>query len=487
MKRKTFYVGLIILLLTLCPPRYITQSVYAEEEEQASQEKISREIINLDLETCIDLALENNNNRKVSQFALQIAEAQYKQALSAFYPQLSLRSVFTQLDEDPNFLFPSQTYTYEVAGPFPIPISATAEVPEIDVKLMDKRTLASSLVLSYPLYTGGKIRSIAKQAEMGLEAAREETRRTDLQVIYDVKRMFYGYILARKLYEIGKENLERMEVTLDLTEELYTKSSGTVKKTDYLRNKVVVESIRSIVAFLESNVKIARAALINTMGLNWDTEIEIDQNTIPYTPYSVDLHELVLNAYSFNPDWAKIEAGLKAAEQKIRESKSGYFPVIGFEGSLNRLDNNYDSGLMTDENKNSWSVGVGLELPLFRGFRTRNKVKEARAHLDKIEHEKILLREGIALQIKHIFYTMLMAQQQQSASAEAAKAAEENRELNIRAYRDELVETQDVIEAQLLEFVVDSQYQKALYDHVHSQIHLDFVVGEEIKRILNLE
>ena len=449
----------------------------------------------LSLQECIDIALENNRKCTASKFAVQIAQAQHKQTLSAYWPQVLLKSSYTYMDEDPVFIFPAKTInsvntayiTAWKGGPVvagPIYSNVSSDVPEDRVKIANRSTTFASLGLTYPLYTGGLRSAIAKQAKSGLNAAKEEARRTDLEVVYDVKRMYYACILARNLHRIGKDALARLETTLALTENLYKKGSGKVKKTDYLRNKTIVEAVRSAVAFLESNEQIAKAALINSMGLVWDAAVEPFDAEIPFNPYQADLKELVSSSYQFSPDWAKLKAGLEAVEAQIDEAKSGYFPKIAITGNLNRIYNPYDYGVASGTNEKSWAVGVGMELPIFDGFLTQNKVKEARARLAKLEQEKILLKEGMALQIKHIFLRMVGAQKQQKANEEAAVTAQENRELNIRAYQDELVETQDVIEAQIMESFMKAQYQKSLYDHAQAQAHLDFVVGEQIKKVL---
>jgi outer membrane protein TolC len=368
-------------------------------------------------------------------------------------------------------------------GPIPVP-AQTIQVPEQDVKLMDRENILGSLKMELPLYTGGMRAAIRKQAEKGLQVAKEEARRTDLQIIYDVKRMFSGSVLSGELLRIGQEALSRMEVTLELTENLYKKGSGRVKKTDYLRNKTVVEALRSAVAQLKANEQLAKAALLNTMGLEWDLLLELSQRDLPFAPYQTDLKKLVGNAYSFNPDWAKIQAGLEAAEAKIKEAKSGHLPKIALFGNLTHIWNNYDYGIVTSRNKDSWTVGVGMELPLFSGFRTTEEVKEAKARLGKLKEHQLLLKEGIALQVKHLFIQMTSAQDQKKASEEAAKASEENRDLNERAYQEELVETKDVIEAQLIESLMKVQHQKALFDHLEAQSHLDFVVGQEVTRLI---
>jgi hypothetical protein len=101
-----------------------------------------------------------------------------------------------------------------------------------------------------------------------------------------------------------------------------------------------------------------------------------------------------------------------------------------------------------------------------------------------MEQQQILLKEGLALQVKHIFLQVDRSQKQQEASRAALDAASQNRDLNVRAYQDELVETQDVIEAQILESFMEAQYQKVLYDHAEARAHLDFVVGEEVVKLI---
>lgn len=443
----------------------------------------------LTLRQCIDLALEKNHSRLASRYGIEIAEAQHRQALSGYWPQINAKATYSIMDEDPNFIFPSKSMQIPAStmtattplGPLPISIPASSfKIPEQKVKLMDKQNFVASLNATLPLYTGGQVSAVVRQAEQGMRAAREEARRSELQVVYDTTRYYYGAVLARELLQIGRDALSRMEVTLELTESLYTRGSGKVKKTDYLRNKTVVEWLRSTIAILEANEQLARAALTNSMGMEWQSPVEPAPQELPYVPARVELKELVSGAYSFNPDWARLEAGLEAAAAKIDEAKSGHLPKIGLFGNLNRIENSYSKGVVTPENRTSWAIGIGLELPLFNGMRTTGQVREARARLEKLKQQQFLLKEGIALQVKHIFIQLMSSQQQKVASQAAAASSEENRELNERAYQEELVETKDVIEAQLVESLMKAQYCKALYDHIEARANLDYVVGKQV-------
>jgi outer membrane protein len=468
----------------------------ADENEIVSPSAIdvsAPQFTKLTLQNCIDLALQNNHARAASRYGIEIAEAQHRQALSAYWPQVGIKATYSIMDEDPNFIFPSQGMRVPAStiiattplGPMPIEIPAnTFVIPEQNVKLMDRQNFVASLNGTLPLYTGGKISSIVRQAEQGIRAAKEDSRRTDLQVAYDTTRYYYGAVLGKELLKIGRDTLSRMEVTLELTENLYTKGSGRVKKTDYLRNKTVVEWLRSAVSSLEANEKLARAALTNTMGIPWNTPIEVAAEALPFRPVWSELQNLVSETYRFNPDWARMEAGLTAADAKISEAKSGHLPKVGLFGSLTRIVNSYDKGIVTPENRNSWAVGVGLEIPLFDGLRTTNEVREAKARLAKLKEQQVLLREGLALQVKHLFIQLMRSQDQQTSTGAAAIAAEENRSLNERAYQEELVETKDVIEAQLMESLMKAQHLKTLYDHLDASANLDFVVGKEVMALI---
>ncbi|MFC2149612.1 TolC family protein, partial [Candidatus Auribacterota bacterium] len=180
------------------------------------------------LSQCIDIALKNNRRRPASRFAVRIAEAQHRQALSAYWPQIDVKALYTRLRRDPNFIFPATTVdsiNTAFITPFkdgpdlgnPIFTRVNAEVPENDVKLQDRDTWNAVLEFLYPLYTGGERQARVKQAKSGIDIAREESRRTDLEIIYDVKRMYYGSVLARRLLIIGEEALARLRATLQLT------------------------------------------------------------------------------------------------------------------------------------------------------------------------------------------------------------------------------------------------------------------------------
>lgn len=510
---KNIFIFILIYLATF------PGAVGAQEKAAALSAPIAGQTVGtekpqrLTLDQCLDLALKYNGTRKVSQAAREIAEAQYQQVLSAYWPQLTLTSTATRMKNPPLFIFPatplplgnatmplaqaiattqllnngltpgSPAYNAALPGAINAVMQGlqSSNMPAQEIKLMDRDTLFTSLELIYPLYTGGKRSALKTQAKLGVGIAQEASRRTDLQVVHDIKVYYYSSILCRNLLQLGQDTLERFEVTLELTESLYKNGTGRVKKTDYLRTQVIVASIRSFLESLKSNERLARAALVNAMGLDWRAEVEPADTVLPWQGYNDALERLVNAAQQGNPQMLQVQLGIEATEAKVKEARSGHLPLLVFFGSINRIDNSYDAGIMAPDNKENWNLGIRMALPLFNGFRTSSETKEAGLRVAKLQQEKLLLKEGIALQVKDAFLQVGRAQAQVKAMKDAVDAAGQNRDLNTRAYQDELVETKDVIEAQMMEFFINGQYLKALYDNVASQSDVEFIVGKGIR------
>ena len=470
----------------------------------------------LSLEQCISIAIERNHSLPASRLAVAVAEAQHRQAMSGYWPQLNLNAGYMRMDQPPNFIFPAGalhippqdlsipggdamvTVPAGSLGPgFPpsdltLPISYPGQtinvpaqqfpIPEQDIKLMDQDSFLAGLEMQWLLWDGGMRKGIKQQAQAGVDAAHEELRRTELEIIDSVTRLYYGAVMARQIRRVGQDTLSRMEATLSLTETMYKEGAGRVNKIDYLDNKVMVETLRSAVAVTEKNEAMAQAALAYTIGLAWDESVSPADEEISFSPVHADLEASVDQAYDSSPDWRQLEAGVRAAEGSLREAKSGHYPKIAATGEVHRWWNSYDAGMATDVNKQGWTVGVGLKVPIFNGFMIKGKVREARARLDMIGEQKFLFREGIGLRVRESLLEIEAAERQYHATLDAMVTAIENRELNERAYQNDLVETEDLIKAQLIEAFMSAQHYKVCYDHVELQSKLNLVVGTDVSR-----
>jgi outer membrane protein TolC len=439
----------------------------------------------LTLEECISTALTKHQSLQVSDAAVLMAEAQYQQAMSAYWPQLSIDVGANRADQDRTFsLQGSVKLPEELSGAITsIGAKPVKSLPfDMDVKILDRDLLTASINLTYPIFTGGKRSAVANQAEKAIEIAGQGQRKSKLDIIRDVKRFYYGSQFARQMEQLASDTLERFVVIEELTERLYQNGSLKVKKTDYLRTKTTTALTRAMLHEAQYARELAHQALANAMGLDWTDQVALADDVQPLQ-LSEDLQILVNNAHKFNPDIQQLSIAVLAAGDKITEARSGYYPVLGFHAAGHKVWSDFDGGLTNSDNREGWTIGVKLKWNLFDGFRTSGKVDHAKAALRKLESQKVLLNQATALQIKQQFLRLKSASKQIEDNSNAANYARQNRELHIRAYREKLVETKDVIESQVIETFSQGSLYRAHHSLNMALISLEYFVGRNIQDI----
>ncbi|MDO8940330.1 MAG: TolC family protein [Methylicorpusculum sp.] len=430
---------------------------------------------NLTLQDCIEIALQRNQQMQISGASIAMAEAQYQQAMSAYWPRISADVNAQRADEDRTFSGKSTVNVPTQMGPVSIPF-------DLDVKLFDRDMLTTSVNLTYPIFTGGRRGAIVDQAEKGLAIAEIGERKTRLEVIRDVKKYYYGALFALDMEQLASDTLERFQVLEELTERLFQHGSLKVKKTDYLRTKTSTAITRSLLHEANYSRELAHEALTNAMGLDWNSKVTLAKDDQPLH-LNEELQTLISSAHDFNPDIQQLKLAVQVTEDKITEARSGYFPVIGFQASAYKLWNDFDGGLVNSANREGWTIGVGLQWNLFDGFQTSGKVDYAKAQRRQLESQQILLDQAMALQVKQQFLRLRSAGKQMEDTREASGYAKENRELHVRAYQEEMVETKDVIESEIVETFTQSSQYRSRHELEMALVSLEFLIGQNIQSL----
>lgn len=434
--------------------------------------------INLSLQDCISIAKTNSKQKQIAEAKLDVSNSHLKQAESGRWPSLELRSKALIQDESQNFIFPSSTFIVPpISLPqFTIP-SFPFTIPAQNIKLLDNKIILTDLTLTYPIFTGGKISSIINQVEQSILLAKNNIKLTENELTFNVKKTYYVLILTEQLLQIGKDAFNRFEATYHLTESLYQTGSGTVNKIDYLKNKMSLESFRGIVSDLKSKNEIAKSGLKYYLGIDLVSDITIKDNSLEFLYSIPDEKETLENLLSTNLYLNSLDIASNIYEAKIDEAQSDYYPSFALFGNYENLINQYDAGWATPENKNVFSVGLGLKLSIFNGFRTKGKVEENEAELKGIKLQKAFVEQSLTMKLNEVLTNLKKSEEKILSSKEAMIAASENRDLNLRAYQNEIGEVTDFIESQIMEAIMMAQYQLSLYEQVELKANLEYLLG----------
>ena len=226
--------------------------------------------------------------------------------------------------------------------------------------------------------------------------------------------------------------------------------------------------------------ELAHQALANAMGLVWTNQLNLATDEQPLQ-LNESLQILVDNAHKFNPDIQQLSLAVYTSGDKITEARSGYYPVLGFQATAHKIWSDFDSGVINSDNREGWTIGLEMRWNLFDGFRTSGKVDHAKAELRQLESQRILLNQAMALQIKQQFLRLKSASKQIEDTLEATNYARQNRKLHIRAYREELVETKDMIESQIVEAFSQGSFYRSRHNLNMALVALEYLVGRNIQ------
>ena len=443
---------------------------------------------NLTLNDAISIGLNNNSQQRISLQAASIAESQYQEALSARWPTISLQASVMRMDEDPTFTFSGAKVNI---APIAAPLNAILppglpRIPSVidsgpqKVKLLNRDTATATLQMLMPLYTGGKISSIVNQANLGKEIAQEEYHRSTLQVVRDIKRYYYAVKLTHGLYELAHDTVSTLESTRDLTKTMYEGGSGSLNKLDYLKTEMAVNYAKSLETEFSAKEKSANAALNFAMGLPWNSTITIAESDYPKSSNVSALYSLMTQAQQFNPDMSIIKLAVKVADERVTEAKSAYYPQVAFTGNVRHIENAYDGGLVNDDNKNSWTIGVVMSMPIFDFGKTSNHVNTAKLQRNQMGETQLLVEQGLAAQLKNLFISLDAANQQVALSEKTVAFSRDYERLTNEAYQIGASKPEDMIQASIYSALVEGSLIRAQHDSANNMAEIEYFIGAQL-------
>lgn len=424
----------------------------------------------LSLQEAIATALKNNQKKSISLQDQRIAKARYDQALSGNYPILDISLIANKRDDN---------LIDEVDDDVKVPAFGTMHIAYTHV-IMGTDTAIAQADAKYALYTGGKIASLQEQARQGIRYAEESDKQTDDDIALHVKQYYAASVLSRQLVELTQETVDRMEAINEITEAFYKGESLSVKKTDFLRSKLMLLSMRSMLEEMKEKMHLAQSALLFEMGEDADKEIVLSDGNLHEMSLPHTLEEYYETLYLNSHLLSQADIGLKVRDAQIDEAVSEYLPTVGLYANTMSIYNNRQGGLINSTNNDSWSVGVALQYNLFSGGLSSARVEEAKAEKMKLQAQQAYMKSGLTLKTKQAFLSLQKSANQVAILKEAVAIAAESRDLNFRAYQEDMVPTKDVVEAQIFESVTKASYYKAQYEAVVSKAELDYTIGTSL-------
>lgn len=312
-----------------------------------------------------------------------------------------------------------------------------------------------------------------RAASSAVKAAAKQTERTREVVAFQVKKGYFGLVLAREQLEVIDEALNAARKNAQQSEDLF--DEGMITRADVLAARVRVLDLESRRTDAVARFRSASDQLRFLLGVKERVHVQATDSLTQEAPPQDTLTAATANRHRSDMQALRLRAD--AARAQVRARWMAFVPRLNARGTYAWND---DTAFGTDAA--GYTVGASLTWSLFDGFQQIGKAQQAEAELQ---------RADIALQRQSLQNEVditeaqrnLMAARQRIKQAEAAvEQAEESLRIRSDRYAEGLERTSDLLQAEATLAERRLAHLQALYQHNVTLYRLELLTERTLTR-----
>ncbi len=373
------------------------------------------------LKECLQIARENNPQIKIAESQISSAGAEITSAFGNFLPSANLNMGYTrQLNVESG-------QKINIGG------------QTIVVGRIEPNSYNMSLSLNYNLFDGFSKEAYYSSAKDNLNAAYSKYSHTIQEIELNVYRSYINVLRFKKIFEARKQDLEVAKKELERVTARY--QAGSTQYASVLSQEAELANKEMLVIQSENDLKNSKAMLLISMGLNPETDINVNENEISTTldeneikrfrAEYVDYETLVRSALSNRLDIVAMDQQIASGKANLTVARSGYYPTLsaygGWSWANNELKNFSELGRSF--------VGLSLRVPIFENFKSNYQIEIAKAQLLQLEMQKLQLEQSIRNQVIQALNNLDAAEKQLYVAQKSLESAQKNFDSAQERYR----------------------------------------------------
>ncbi len=318
----------------------------------------------LTLQSCVKLCIENNNKLKQAELELLKSKYKYKESVSYGLPQIK---AYGSLDDF--FSIPVTMIPGEIIG---------APGTMFPAKMGTKYNSTAGVELGQMLFNQTYFTSLqlfkktCEITDLSLQKSKED-------MAYNIAQIYFMIQITALQLELQDSNLVALKKISKYINQQY--QNGLIKKMESDRILVAVGNLEAEKANFVSIKNQQMNMLKYLMGINLNRQIILSENLEAFDNY-LGLSD---TSFSQHSDLLIMNKRKDLAMLNIKLSKSEYLPTLTGYASYS-LQAPCDEFDMLKKKKNWYEtslVGVKLSIPIFEGFRIKNKVEQNKIELNQ--------------------------------------------------------------------------------------------------------
>ena len=437
----------------------LTKKKHIKESELEALTLDKRNYKNLNLKRCIKLALTQNKRLKAAGYGIEAAR---------------MRIVETKA-----ILMPVLDYKYQLA---PVPQDVDNAFSNFfKGKLVALNRIYIGLVT--PITTFGQLKTARKLAKSGWKVAVAQRAKTEAEVIYQTKQLYYGIQLASEYKKLLGEAVTQLgkELRDEQSKDMPSYSPFSLTKLKLFRNE-----LKKRLFEVDEKIELAYQGLRVQMGLH--PEVKISLNVLYIKPelkkLAVFKKYLDMSVHK-QPDRKKLDAALEASQLKYKLEKLKLLPKAGFAFfvEVGRTSSEVTGIQATDAYQNPFNftrAGVGLQVSGKLDFHgSYARIKRARAEHFKAVLEGSIAKQGLDLRLKQAYLgaqrakkIVALSRKNQSMANQMVFMSKSNLEIGVGDNSDYVESLKELLMSR-------GEYFQAIFDYNMSLATLEQEIGRD--------
>ncbi len=313
---------------------------------------------------------------------------------------------------------------------------------------------------------------MSQAARLGIETSELEKIATRNQLINHVTAAFYAYFAAQDAHKLSERSIAAVQSELQQTRAGF--EAGTLLKSDVLSLEVQLAEVKDGQIQSGNAIEMAKAMLKTLLGLPAEQDFILSDRDSQPLPTEPEVYEhLLTQAREKHPELKAIEKRAAIAEQYLSAARAAHLPKADAFVSYGSDSEN----LAYSTSRDNVTAGVMLEVDVFSGFSTQEKIKKAEHQLTAAREAVRQMQLKIENQVKVGRLKLIEALNRGLVTSASVQAAEEALRLVNEQRKAGVVTVTRYIEAEVARDRAITRDIAARYDALRADAELKQATG----------
>ena len=330
-------------------------------------------------------------------------------------------------------------------------------------------------MLTQPVFMGGAIVAMNKMADLGEELAANSAESKRQLTLYTIDQAYWQVVSLRHKQKLA-------EAYLDLVQKLDSDvqkmiREGVATRSEGLSVAVKVNEAEMMLTKVNDGLVLSRMLLCQLCGLPLAEQVTLadEENE----ELSVDQEKLIVNMEQVKenrPELKQLQNMVDISHQVTNLLKAGNLPQVLLTGGYAVSNPNVFNGFQR-KFAGVWNIGVLVRVPIWNWGDVAYKVRASKGATAIARLEMDDAREKIELQVNQSAFRVDEANKKLALAQTSTQKADENLRTANLGFREGVISTTTVMEAQTAWLQAQSQKIDAEIDVKLSQVNLKKALG----------